>query len=606
MKRFLTREFNEKFYFPIESNDENLPTKDPAAQQSDLFRLLNISATKPLTQGANNEVIIRNIFDVFTGHASDMARLNAYGMGLLDYMKWLNYRERGVNEEGQINTNGVRKSMEKAYGKAANSYVLNLIKDVNGRPSDGGLPSFYTKMVRNAKTASVGSSLRVATLQITSYPRAALVLSPRSLALGLSKAPNISRAKKYCGIALWKSYGFYDANISRSIEEQIKGVTNVRQKLIELSLKGAEWGDAITWGALWNACEYEVAATKQYEVGSEVFYQAVGKKLRDVVYQTQVVDSILTRSEMMRSKNAKAQELSAFMSEPTLSANILMDAAFQFNIEKRRHGSAKIAWQKTGKYVTRSVGVYATGQIAAALLEALWDAWRDDDDEKFGEKYIKALGENMVLDLLPFNKIPILSDVAEAALSLLNLGYFSSDSLSSTTLTQAVSAFKAWSDVFNGKSSATVYNAIYKSMRAVSSLFGASFSGAMREAVALWNNTAGAYDSTWKIRTYEPSKTEWGNQLYEAIITSDDRQAASIRKKFTDKNGKYDAAAERSAIRKALRENDSRIRTAAKARLSGDHTKANKLLNQIAAEGHFDRSDISAAIKAEYNRLKDD
>ncbi|MBQ5642301.1 MAG: hypothetical protein IIV13_00895 [Bacteroidaceae bacterium] len=604
MKRFLTKEFTEKFYFPIESDTENLPTKDPAAQQSDLFRLLNISATKPLAPGAKNEVIIRNIFDVFSGHASDMARLNAYGMALLDYMKWLNYRKKSVNSQGQVTVAGVRESMRVAYGDAAFKYVLKLIKDVNGRPSDGGMPSFYTKMVRNAKTASVGNSLRVATLQITSYPRAALVLSPKSLVLGLGKVPNTSLAKKYCGIALWKSYGFYDANISRSIEEQIKGVTNIRQKLIELSLKGAEWGDTITWGALWNACEYEVAATKQYKVGTEDFRQAVGKKLREVVYRTQVVDSILTRSEIMRSKDAKAQELSAFMSESTLSANILMDAAFEFNIEKRRTGSAKVAWQKTGKHVKRSIGVYAVGQIAAALLEALWDAWRDDEDEKFGEKYIKALGENLILDLLPFNKIPILSEVAEVALSLFGVGYFSSDNLSSTALTQTVSAFKAWSDIFNEKSSATVYNALYKSMRAVSSLLGVSFSGVMREGVALWNNTAGAYDSTWKIRKYEPSNASWGDQLYEAIIDGDDRREASLRKKFTDKDGKHDASAERSAIRKALRENDPRIRQAARARIAGDHTTANKLMSQIVEEGFFDYSDISAAVKAEYNDLK--
>ena len=90
MKRFLTREFTEKHYFPIESNSENLVAKDPQAQQSDLYRLLNISATKQLVKGANNEVIIRNIFDVFTNHTSDMARLNAFGMALLDYMKWVN------------------------------------------------------------------------------------------------------------------------------------------------------------------------------------------------------------------------------------------------------------------------------------------------------------------------------------------------------------------------------------------------------------------------------------------------------------------------------------------------------------------------------------
>ena len=606
MKRFLTKEFNERFYFPIESNDENLPTKDPAAQQSDLFRLLNISATKPLTPGANNEVIIRNIFDVFSGHAADMARLNAFGMALLDYMKWLNYREKTVNEEGQIKVKGVRKSMENAFGDAAKSYVMNLVKDVNGRPSDNGLPGFYTRLVRNTKTAMVGNSLRVATLQITSYPRAALVLSPKSLALGLSKMPNIEKAKKYCGIALWKSYGFYDTNISRSIEDQMKGVKDVRQKLIELSLKGAEIGDAITWGALWNACEYEVAQTTKNKVGSEEFYQEVGNKLREVVYRTQVVDSVLTRSEMMRSKNAKAQELSAFMSEPTLSANILMDAGMEFSMEKRRTGSAKAVWQKTGKYVTRAVAVYAIGQLAAALMEGLWDAWRDDEDEEFTEKFAKAFAENLVLDLLPFNKVPILSEMAEGAMSLLGIGYFSSDSLSSTALSQTVSAVKAWSGVLGGSSSSTAYNALYKSVRAVSSFYGVSFSGVMREAVALWNNTAGAYDPTLKILTSERSKTDLGNLLYDAIISGDDNQAESIRSEFRDraKDEKEYQSSINSAIRKALRENDPRILKAAQAVMNGNGIERANIAREIAAEGHFDLQDIHAAINAEIDKLR--
>ena len=536
MKRFLTRDFSEKFYFPIESNDENLPTKDPAAQQSDLFRLLNISATKPLTPGANNEVIIRNVFDVFTGHTSDMARLNAYGMALLDYMKWLNYREKTVTDEGQVNVKGVRKSMEKAYGNAAKSYVLNLVKDVNGRPSDNGDPNILMKWMRAAKTASVGNSLRVATLQITSYPRAALVLSPKSLTLGLSKLPQIEKAKKYCGIALWKSFGFYDTNISRSIEDQMKGVTDVKQKLIELSLKGAEWGDAITWGALWNACEYEVAKTTKNKVGAEEFYQEVGNKLREVVYRTQVVDSTLTRSQIMRSKRGMAQEAAAFMSEPTLSANILMDAGFEFNAEKRRTGSAKAAWKKTGSYIGRTVAVYAICQLTAALLEGLWDAWRDEEDEEFKEKYIDAFVENLVLDLAPFNKIPIVSDVFEAALAMFNMGFYSSDKMSTTWLTQAVSAVDAWKDVLSGESSATVYNALYKSTRSISSFIGVSISGLMREAVALWNNTAGAYDPTLKILTYDRSKGEKGDMLLDAMIKGDARLVESLEAEFADED----------------------------------------------------------------------
>ena len=574
MKRFLTREFTEKFYFPIESNDENLSTKDPAAQQSDLFRLLNISATKPIDPKANNEVIVRNIFDVFTGHASDMARLNAFGMPLLDYMKWLNYREKTTNEDGQVKVRGVRKSMETAFGSAAKSYVLNLIKDVNGRASDGGDPSFLMKMMRNAKTAAVGSSLRVATLQMTSYPRAALVLSPKSLALGLTKKPNIGRAMKYCGIALWKSFGFYDTNISRSIEDQMKGVVSVKQKMIELSLKGAELGDALTWGILWNACEYEVAKTKRNEVGSEEFYQEVGKKLREVVYATQVVDSTLTRSQIMRSRRGMAQEAAAFMSEPTLSANILMDAGFQFSMEKRRTGSAKTAWKTTGKYIGRAIAVYSIGQITAALMEAIWDAWRDDDDDEYIEKYWKALKQNLVLDIMPFNKIPIISDVVEMALAAAGVGFFSSEKMSTTWLSQAKSAVDAWSDVLNSEGSVTVYGALYKTMRAVSSACGVSFSGVMREGVALWNNTAGAYDSTLKIRTYSLPKSKLADELLGYLIEGDDRRAESLREEFDDAD---DAK--------------SNLRTAIKNRFSSGEIDKSTALKYLVLYGEMDAGD---------------
>ena len=327
----------------------------------------------------------------------------------------------------------------------------------------------------------------------------------------------------------------------------MKGVTDIKQKLIELSLKGAEWGDAITWGALWNACEYEVAQTTKNKIGSEEFYQEVANKLREVVYRTQVVDSTLTRSQIMRSKRGMAQEAAAFMSEPTLSANILMDAGFEFNAEKRRTGSAKTAWKNTSKYIGRAVAVYAIGQLTAALLEGLWDAWRDEDDEEFGEKYLDAFIENLLLDIAPFNKLPIVSDVFEAVLAMFEVGFYSSDKMSTTWLTQAVSAVEDWKDALSGESSVTVYSALYKTTRAISSFFGVSVSGVMREAVALWNNTAGAYDPTLKILTYDRSKSEKGDMLLDAMVKGNARLVESLKKEFADED-EYT-----SAIRTAIK-----------------------------------------------------
>jgi hypothetical protein len=611
MKRFLTKEFTDPNYYPIESNDENLAAKDPQAQKSDLYRLLNISATKPLVPGANNEVIIRNIFDVFIEHASDMAKLNAYGLPLLDYMKWVNYREKTVNDDGQITVRGVHKSMTTAYGDKAWSYVLSLIKDVNGRYNDNGDNPFLMSMMRMQKTASVGNNLRVAFLQFTSYPRASLVLSTKSLALGLTKKPQMEKAKKYCGIALWKSYGFYDTNIARSIEDQLKGTTDIRQKLIELTMKSPEYADAITWGALWNACEYEVAKTTKNKVGSEEFYQEVGLKLREVVYATQVVDSILTRSQIMRSKSGLTQTATAYMSEPTLSANILMDAGFQFQKEKRISGSKKVAWKKTRKIIIGAVGNYLVIQLMTSIAESLADAWRDDDEEEFIEKFGEAFGENLVTNLIPFNKIPIISDIADLLLSFFGVGFISSDNLSTSWLTQAANAVKTWGEVLGEvlgdkedenyqETSKTVYNAIYQTAKVISSLTGVSVSGAMREVVAVWNNTAGAIDPSMKLRQYELTGEDKRKFLYEAMLSGDEKQIAWAE------SGYDDDKAVTSAIRKAIRENDPRIKEAAEAVVNGDGAKFSRILGEIANEGNFSRKDISAAIASEAEKMRDD
>lgn len=513
MRRFLVRQFTETKYYPIESDPTNLETSDDQGRkQSDLFRLLNISATKALTPKANNRIIIRNIFEVFAGHTSDMARLNSFGMAILDYMKWLNYRTSEMNDEGKLITNGVRQAMIDAYGSASFSYVLNMVKDINGRFNDNPDNPFIMGMIRLGKTAAVGANLRVALLQFTSYPRAGMVLSTKNLILGLTKAPKISMAKKYCGIALWKSFGFYDTNIAKSVEEQLKGVKNIRSKLIELSMKGAEWADAITWGALWNACEYEVAETTKNEIGSEEFYKEVALKLREVVYKTQVVDSVLTRSQIMRNKSGLTQTVTAFMSESTLTNNILMDAISQYVFIKRKGGSNELALRNARRLVFKAFGNFAIVSLTVTALESLFDAIRDDDDDEFTDKYLSATIENLVSNMNLLNNIPVIANISQTITYLLGVGYGASSSgLETQWLTNIQNAYKSWYDVINEyrgvqNTSKTAYKAIYDTIKAVSSATGLPFGNLLRELVTMWNNTVGLADSTLKIRTYEQKK----------------------------------------------------------------------------------------------------
>ena len=64
----------------------------------------------------------------------------------------------------------------------------------------------------------------------------------------------------------------------------------------------AEWGDKTTWGALWNACELETLDKHpELEYDSEEFNRQCAARLSEIVDKTQVVGSVLHRSQIMRS-----------------------------------------------------------------------------------------------------------------------------------------------------------------------------------------------------------------------------------------------------------------------------------------------------------------
>jgi hypothetical protein len=87
-------------------------------------------------------------------------------------------------------------------------------------------------------------------------------------------------------------------------------------------------------------------------------------------------------------------------------------------------------------------------------------------------------------------------------------------------------------------------------------------------------------------------------RLYNAYIEGDaDKIEKASRPYKTDSEL-------HSAIRKALREHDPRIKEAAEAKHRGDIGKHNKIAEAIIAEGIFEKKDIVSAINAETNEIK--
>ena len=480
MARFGYKAFGEENYFPIQSDKNNLAVNDETEQVNSLFKLLNMSFAKSTVDKANNRIVISDIFDVFAQHTSDMAKYNALALPVLDAFKWYNYTEKQDIAEGTFKTSGVKQSIENAFGKDGQNYFTTFLKDINGQ-QEVSRDTLGNGFFKNAKIAAVGANLRVVLLQPTSYVRASAVIDNKYLTKALGHKPKIAKAETHCGIALWKSMGYYDTNIQRGVEAQIKHADTWKDKATEWSMKGAEIADKITWGYLWNACELEIRDTrKDLKVGSQEFYDAIAKRLREVIYATQVVDSTMTRSQMMRSSDGRDKFLTAFASEPTLSYNMLQDAYMGLQLDARRMGK-KEAWKKNGKRMARIVLAYTMTNAVAALVESAFDALRDDEDEEMDAiAFMKYYFSNFASDMSITAKIPYIKEIHSI------LQGFSSSRTDTQWMDETVKALKGWYK-FIAEGKGKPKTLIKYSIKGISDLSGLPFYNVYRDTMATLN-----------------------------------------------------------------------------------------------------------------------
>ena len=540
MKRFGYEMFTESSYFPIEVDSDRLLAKTDNSRGNELYRLLNISAAKTLTRGAKNRIMLKNIFDVYASHMSDMAQYHAMALPVLDAIKWLNYSEVIENADGTTQRgDSVRDAMRDTLGSGAGRYVQNLIRDISGRQFSGDWGEKASKaLLGRANRQAVAANLRVALLQPTSIVRAGMELGGTDIMLGAARnltrmRANMEEMQRYSGIAAWKELGFFDMNISRSIESLIKHTETIGDQVMEKTGVLAEMGDKITWAAMWEGCKENVRRNGTRYDTQDAFLRAVAEKFEDVIYKTQVVDSILTRSQMMRSTAFASKWLTSFMSEPTTTYNMLLAAYDRFAAEVRgKAGAQRVqaiqrAWQKHGKTLGRTFAVYGLSAVLSALVESVADAARDNDDyETYIEKWLQAFWGNLGDNLNPLTLLPLVSNLWELA-----SGHEPESPLFSGIYTLKESVIKAIKYA-QGESKAEWYGVAYPLLQGASQVSGLPFATATREVVTLWNNTAAYLDPRLRIEKYQSSTSKGTEALYRAIMEENTGREALLRRQL--------------------------------------------------------------------------
>lgn len=526
MKRFGYEQMTEKHYFPIKTDSNNRASIDESKDGStSMFRLLNMSSLKPLTPGANNAIIIEDIFNVFSDHASDMAKYNALALPILDFIKWYNFVEKSAvvgadgKPTGQHTTRSTRKALERVFGKNADEYLRSFIKDLNAEHDGGRNDGLINSIVGRAKSAAVGANLRVYGLQITSLPRAAYAIDAKYLIKGLAKwkslnpmnAKNGTEAQDEVGILLWKKLGFFSTDTSRSVREMVKRDKGFFGKLRDAQMEPAGWGDNWVSNIIYEAAKAELADKhKDLKPGTDAYKKALNDRVREIVYKTQVVDSTMTRSDLMRSKGL-ASMTTAFMSEPTLTINMLNESIQKAVETGRKGGSTRDILRATGGMAVRAAVTWTVTSFITAMVESAFDGLRDDDEyETFLEKFNAAFKGNMVDNLNPITMLPILNE----AWSILVEGYEDS-----SLMTQVLSQGKSFMDAIKSykKGNTTLYNVIYKGAQTTSSMGGVGVSNAMRDFTGLYNTFFAPAWGTPKLQTYADTESTAAEAYYNAV-----------------------------------------------------------------------------------------
>lgn len=391
MRAYGYKKFTEKNYWPIRSAREGVQsTVENGGNQPRSIQ--NVGLAKPLTPGANNPLDIPGIFTTFANHAAEMTDYAAWLCTMEDANHLFNYQFR--DENGLPTGRNIRQILDEYGGRGAQSYWRSLMDNIqNGinLKEFGPMTDFAGKAISGFKGAAVGGNIRVVIQQPTAFFRAAAVLDPADMAKGLVKGVKgqggWSRALEYSPIAMRKDNGGFDISAPYTMKETLFDTRTAIRKLNDTLSAPAGAADAVTWGRLWNACEWAVHRENPYlEPGSKAFYEQTAKQFAEVIDQTQVVDGVLQRSNIMRNKGEIAKQATSFMGEPIMSLNLLIRSWDNIRYEQEPRKRSK-AIKTFGRAVMALVVTAAVNAIAQSLIDAIRD---DDPDKDYKERYLSA------------------------------------------------------------------------------------------------------------------------------------------------------------------------------------------------------------------------
>ena len=616
MEMYGYKKFTEDYYFPVMSDKSYLYTRFGI---SDDTRLKHAGFTNKVVRGANNPIIITGLTNVAAGHINQMALYSSFTVPIENMTKLYNYELSPTEDADGHTVRGmsVKKALTNAYGKAANEYIADFMRALNGGIKADSVENFLDWGTSKFKRAAVMANLSVIVQQPSAIARATALINPKYL-VGVPNETlpkTVAEMYKYSAVAGIKKLGGFDTGTGMSVTQWISNSEqSFSEKASDLLGKGAEKADEVTWANIWAAVKRELNARirsgkSELKPGSEEYYRAVADRFRDIIDYTQVYDSVLSKSQLMRSKSGLVRMMTSFMAEPTLSYNLVVNSFKGGTINGGR-----------------AIAAFAANVVLNTLLQSLVAALRDKEDISYWERYIKNVTESLTGGKLPvagsefnvFGNLPLVKD----AISVMQ-GY-DVPRTDMSLVTDAADVLKKLMKVtanrekLSGDKSKKYKNMTLYQEKLFDVLWDAGvmitnftplpMQSVSREIkgvinnVSHWAGDAEHYRTTsYTLRDAIKEGAGFGEdnplKAYNALKNKEDEVLRRLKQ----------SDSWQTWVRKGLKEYDrgddldkkaiNRIEKAATANYSGDYDTYERLVGAIEKEG-FDRNDILAAVES--------
>ena len=470
--------FTEDNYFPIISAKEYLDVDFSKRSNNIVETIKNASFTKSTAINANNPIMVADIFEVVTDHINKMSMYNAFAAPIADFQRVYNYKQR---DESGLQTTSVQAEMREACGQKALEYIKNLMADLNnfGNLRREPFEALLNKGLTAYKKAAIGFNFRVAIQQPTAIARAFVHINPIYFVNGkINLRKNLQEMKEHCPIAMWKSWGFSQTDVARDMKDIIMNDNWTKLDLVSMMPYGAL--DNATWATIWAAVKTETEAKhKDVKVGSDQFWKICSERAAYIYDKTQVVDSPLHRSQVMRNPNVGLKMLTSFMAEPTRTFNMCRTEALK-GIQNIKDGNLAKGIGEISKvstvFLLNAALVSAAAAVADAIREKLPGGDDDDEEERSRAEYwLINFWANLGDNLNPLNMIPVLKEYGS-----IKDGWGTSN-MALEGAEAIITAATNWQKYMNGETDKTPAELMRKSAEAVGMVTGVPIKNIIRE-----------------------------------------------------------------------------------------------------------------------------